>query len=100
MSIKQKTLHVNSLGERIKFFRRRLQMSQMKLEIEAGLASGSITRIERDVHNPSKITIAKIGKALDLSHTELAYLFEINLYLKSETYTLKETRCKTDNAIT
>lgn len=42
MSAKDNTSNQHSLGERIKFYRRRLEMSQMQLEIEVGLGSGSM----------------------------------------------------------
>lgn len=71
----------NTVGEIIKFYRKRSELSQLQLETEAGLASGSLTRIEKGVVDPSKQTIAKIGKALKLSSEELAYIFKINLYI-------------------
>lgn len=71
----------NSVGEIIKFYRKRSELSQLQLETEAGLASGSLTRIEKGGVDPSKQTIAKIGKALKLSSEELAYIFKINLYI-------------------
>ncbi len=70
----------NTIGEIIKFYRKRAEFSQSQLEVEAGLALGALTRIERNVVSPSKETISKIGKALNLSSMELAYLFKINLY--------------------
>jgi transcriptional regulator with XRE-family HTH domain len=70
----------NTVGERIRFYRKRAELSQVQLEILAGIATGTITRIERNAIDPTKETIAKIGVALSLDTREMAYLYEINLY--------------------
>jgi transcriptional regulator with XRE-family HTH domain len=63
-----------SLGEKIKYFRKRAMLSQMKLEIEIGAAAGSISRIEAGEVNPSKETLKKIKEALGLNTREFRYL--------------------------
>jgi transcriptional regulator with XRE-family HTH domain len=83
MSIKDgNTNNHNSLGERIRFFRQRAELSQLQLELKSGVSVGSLTRIERNIVSPTKETIAKLAVVLNLDAKELAYLYEINLYLR------------------
>lgn len=82
VSIKIGNNNYNTLGERIKFFRQRAEISQIQLELRAGISVGSLTRIERNKVSPTKETIAKIGTVLKLNAMELAYLYEVNLYIK------------------
>jgi transcriptional regulator with XRE-family HTH domain len=72
-----------SLGEKIQFYRRRKNCSQLALESISGLSTGSISRIERNLINPGKESILKIADALELNNKETAHLLEINLYSKS-----------------
>jgi transcriptional regulator with XRE-family HTH domain len=63
-----------TLGSKIQFFRKRASLSQMQLEIKLGASTGSISRIESGVVNPTKETIEKIINALKLNQTEANYL--------------------------
>jgi transcriptional regulator with XRE-family HTH domain len=65
-------------GIKVKFFRKRAHLSQFELEIKTGLASGMICRIEKGLTNPSKETLQRIAKALQLTSFEVAYLFGID----------------------
>lgn len=78
--IKINKLHIQTLGERIKFFRLRLELSQMELEIKADISSGTISKVEGNLISPNKETILKIANALKMDSKEIAYLFEVNLY--------------------
>lgn len=68
-----------SLGQKIYKFRKRVGLSQFDLELEIDAASGSISRVENDLVNPTKETLRKIAKALDLAKFEEASLFEIEI---------------------
>lgn len=63
-----------SLGRKIYVLREERKLSQSKLEVEAGLSFGTISRIENGVINPTKETIIKIAKALELLDDEYHYL--------------------------
>lgn len=76
---------MNSIGEKIRFFRKRSGMSQIDLELEAGMASGALSRIEQGIVNPSKETILSLGKLLNLNHNEMADLFEIRPLYPTQT---------------
>jgi len=65
------------LGRRIRFFRKRADMSQFNLEIATGLASGVISRIETNQVNPNKETVLAIAKILELNNKEIDYLIGI-----------------------
>jgi len=64
-----------SLGRKIYVLREERKLSQSKLEVEAGLSFGTISRIENGVINPTKETIIKIAKVLNLLDDEYNYLF-------------------------
>lgn len=63
-----------TLGQRIKYFRKRAGMSQLELETLIGTSSGSLSRIENGEVNPTKETLEKIKKVLSLNSLESAYL--------------------------
>ncbi len=77
-----------TLGEKIRFYRERVGISQLHLEIDAEMPAGSVCRIERCMVNPSKETIFKIAKALRLTSLEVADLFEIHIEEYSFTHSL------------
>lgn len=62
------------LGNKIRYFRKRSRLSQLKLENEIGAASGSISRIENGEVNPTKETLQKIKEVLGLNTREFRYL--------------------------
>ena len=62
---------MNSIGQRLKFFRTQLNVSQMDVELAIDAAFGSVSRMESGRVNPTKETVEKIAKALKLSDREL-----------------------------
>lgn len=67
-------------GEKIRKFRERAGLSQLALEMEAGLASsGHVSRIENGQKNPEKETLINIAYALKLNTFEIASLFGVDL---------------------
>lgn len=68
-----------TLGQKIKFFRSRANMSQLDLECELLSSNGTISRIESGRVNPTKETILAISEALHLNMLEIAYLFDIDV---------------------
>ena len=64
----------NKLSNRIKIFRKRLDITQKELEAKIGGKGGMISRIEKGSVNPDKETILKISKILNLHQRELDYL--------------------------
>ncbi len=65
---------MSTLGNRIKFFRKRAKISQFKLEEQIGASAGSLSRIESGEVNPTKETLEKIVKSLGLNIREEDYL--------------------------
>lgn len=82
----------NSLGNKIRYFRKRAGLSQLELEIDTNSSSGSISRIENDEVNPNKETIIKIAETLNLNDREKDYLYGItvNAATEKEINTVKE----------
>ncbi len=74
-----------SLGRKIYLLREERGLSQSKLEVEAGLSFGTLSRIENGVINPTKETIGKIAKVLNLLDDEYNYLFSTQKALPAET---------------
>lgn len=62
------------IGKRLRYFRERAGISQLELETEINSSSGVISRIEKGKTNPTKETLNRIIKALDLSPIEVNYL--------------------------
>jgi DNA-binding XRE family transcriptional regulator len=62
-------------GERLKIFRINKGINQSSLEYIGGLAQGSVSRIETSKINPSKETLLRLARALQLDHTQTAKLF-------------------------
>ena len=54
-------------GEKVKFYRLSKGLSQLALEIDAGLSEGNISRIENNTVNPTKETLLRIAEVLKLS---------------------------------
>lgn len=77
-----------TLGHKIKSFRKRAGYSQLDLEMEIGSSAGTISRIENGQVNPTKETLLNIASTLKLEATETAQLFNIDLqqYSKSEAF--------------
>jgi len=74
-----------SLGRKIYVLREERKLSQSKLEVEAGLSFGTISRIENGVINPTKETIIKIAQNLNLNESEFGYLLNLrSLYYPND----------------
>ncbi len=67
----------NSLGQKIKNFRKRAGKSQFDLELDIEASPGSISRIESGEVNPTKETLMKIVECLNLNELEQSSLFNI-----------------------
>lgn len=67
------------IGDKIRNFRKRAEMSQLELEVAIGAATGSISRVESGDVNPSKETLVKIIESLNLNMYDAADLFDINV---------------------
>jgi len=65
---------MNTLGNKIRVFRKLKGLSQLDLELTIGASTGTISRIENCDINPTKETILKIAKVLKLNSLELEYL--------------------------
>jgi len=68
-----------TIGEKIRFFRKRANLSQFQLESKIHASNGSISKTENGEVNPTKETLLKIIQALDLNATEAALLFDIKV---------------------
>ena len=69
-----------SIGEKIRFYRERCELTQSQVEFLTELGSGVMSKIEKGNRNPTKETIIKIGSALKLDPEEVAHLLGINVY--------------------
>ncbi|MEP7103797.1 MAG: helix-turn-helix transcriptional regulator [Candidatus Dojkabacteria bacterium] len=65
------------IGKKVRYFRLRALISQLKLERLIEASDGSLSRLESGKVNPTKETLFAIAEALDLSKVEIAYLFGI-----------------------
>jgi len=65
-----------TLGQIIKVFRNHIGISQLDLELKINAAAGSISRMETNKINPTKETLTKISKALDLTNYEMGMLYQ------------------------
>jgi len=68
-----------TLGEKIRFFRKRSGLSQFDLELKIATSSGSLSRIENDQVNPTKETILAIINALNLNVSDSSSLFNLDI---------------------
>lgn len=62
----------------LKILRQKHKISQMQLELQANLCLGTISRIENEKINPTKETLIRIAKALDLNADEILMLFGVD----------------------
>lgn len=65
----------NEFGKKLRKLRKQKGLNQLDLELCAGMAPGSISRIENQKINPSKETLYRIAIALNLNEKELFDLF-------------------------
>ncbi len=68
----------NAIGKKIKKYRLRANMSQMELELAIESSFGSISRIEAGKVNPTKETLQKIIKTLDIRPFEASQLLGLD----------------------
>lgn len=66
-----------TLGEKIKQYRLRSNLSQFELESKINASNGTISRIENNTINPTKETLLKLIDILNLNVNELLDLFGI-----------------------
>lgn len=66
--------HCKVFGENLKTHRLRINKSQLSVEMDAGIAFGSLSRIETGQTIPKLYTFLSIVKALDLSEEEIIQL--------------------------
>jgi len=69
-----------TLGDKIKYYRQRAKKSQLDLELETGLSTGTISRIENGNINPTKETLTRIAERLSLKPSEIAYLLGLHIF--------------------
>lgn len=75
----------HTIGEKVRFFRRRFGISQLDLETAVGMSPGSIAKIESGkTKEPRLKTIFCIALVLKLSNPEIAYLLGVNLYEEAQ----------------
>lgn len=82
-----------TIGDKIKYFRKRSGKSQFDLEILIGSSPGSLSRIESSLINPTKETIFKIIEELSLTKYEMDYLIGVT----AEPVSSKEVSLMTDS---
>jgi len=73
-------VNINNLGQKIKKYRTRAGLSQLDLENEIDASSGSISRMENDIVNPTKETLGKLAEAMGLSSMETADLLGLTIF--------------------
>jgi len=67
------------LGQKIRNFRLRANKSQLDLELEIGMSTGSMSRIENGQVNPTKETLLRIILLLNLAPADSANLFNVDI---------------------
>jgi len=71
--------HFIKIGNKLREYRIRANVSQLQLELSIGASTGSISRIENGFVNPSKETLLKIAEVLNLNFLEKAELLGISI---------------------
>jgi DNA-binding XRE family transcriptional regulator len=70
--------HATTLGNLIRKYRLRLNLSQLELECIIDSPAGTLSRLENNKINPQKETLHKLASALSLSRDEKIRLFGID----------------------
>lgn len=65
---------MNTLGNKIRVFRKLKGFSQLDLELAIGASTGSLSRIENNDINPTKETVMRLAEVLNLTILEYEYL--------------------------
>jgi transcriptional regulator with XRE-family HTH domain len=73
------SLYIDTIGQKIKYFRERAGMSQLDLEVAIDASTGSISRMETGKVNPTKETLISIVDVLDIKGHEAASLFNLDI---------------------
>ena len=63
--------YVKEFGQRVKFFRKRLGLSQRELAEKSHISVNTIAQLERGIKNPTLGTIMTVCSALGITPTEL-----------------------------
>jgi len=71
--------HFIKIGNKLREYRIRANVSQLQLELSIGASTGSISRIENGLVNPYKETLLKIAEVLNLNFLEKAELLGIQI---------------------
>lgn len=66
-----------TIGQKLRNFRKRSELTQLDVELAADISPGGLSRIESDFVNPTKETLITLGSILELSQNELTDLFSI-----------------------
>ena len=61
------------IGKRIRYFRKKQNLSQEKLALEAGINPAFLGHLERGIKSPTATTLAKISDALNITMSELVF---------------------------
>lgn len=77
--------HSTNFGRRLKRLRLLNGYSQLRLEIEAEISPGTISKIEHGRVNPSKETLFRIGLALQLDLNGFLHLFGLDNLVSTQT---------------
>ncbi|HLD03581.1 MAG TPA: helix-turn-helix domain-containing protein [Candidatus Dojkabacteria bacterium] len=75
---------VLTLGEKIRNIRKEKRISQFDLELKIGAAFGSISRLENNLVKPTKETLSKISRALELKPSQTADLLGLKIFSPEE----------------
>lgn len=68
------------IGEKLKFYRKRSELSLDDLSKLCGVSASYLSKIEKSERMPTIKLIHKIGEALKLESKELSYLLGVNFY--------------------
>ncbi|MGN6399012.1 MAG: helix-turn-helix domain-containing protein [Flavisolibacter sp.] len=60
-----------ALGERLQYWRKKRNLTQLDLEVATGIGQGEISKIENGTKNIEFITIVKFAIALDIQICDL-----------------------------
>ncbi|HLD03580.1 MAG TPA: GAF domain-containing protein [Candidatus Dojkabacteria bacterium] len=73
-----------TLGEKIRNHRKLRKISQFDLELKIGAAFGSISRLENNLVKPTRETLSKISRALELKPSQTADLLGLKIFSPEE----------------
>lgn len=104
MTEQEKSTYLKAFGERVKFYREKLGMTQKELGLSAGYVNGSnpsasISKIEKGQVDVTQTKIAELAKALGVKPSDFFFSAEpkIDFYSESEKLLIEMYR-ESDNA--